>query len=108
VHIEGTYRILPRGGERLRRSPTRITVGTPIVAADGEDSRRLEARIDAAMAVLADEARTDWWTASRHAGTGSTPSPRGPEASPWRRAWELGPAPGHDDAEPGRWALADD
>ena len=108
VHIDGTYRILPRGGERLRRSPTRITVGSPIVAAEGEDARRLEARIDAAMATLADEARTDWWTARRHAGTGRTPSPRGPEASPWRRAWALGPAPGDDTDDPGRWALADD
>ena len=67
VHIDGTYRIWPRGGTRLRRSPTRITFGSPIVAAEGEDARRLEARIDAVLATLADEARTDWWTARRHA-----------------------------------------
>jgi len=106
VHIEGTYRILPRGGERLRRHPTRITVGTPLVAGDGEDARALEARIDAALATLADEARTDWWTAKRHAGTGATPSPRGPEAAPWRRAWALGPGPADRGRDPERWAVS--
>jgi 1-acyl-sn-glycerol-3-phosphate acyltransferase len=109
VHIDGTYQILPRGGERLRRSPTRITFGTPLVQRAGEDARRLEARIDATLATLADEARSDWWTARRRAAGGLTPSPRGPEASPWRRAWALGPdrrAAGEDDDA--RWALADD
>jgi 1-acyl-sn-glycerol-3-phosphate acyltransferase len=109
VHIEGTYRILPRGGERLRRSPTRITFGSPIVAGDGEDARKLEARIDAVLATMADESRTDWWTARRRAGAGVTPSARGPEASPWRRAWALGPDPhARDEDDETRWALADD
>ena len=42
MHIDGTFRILPRGGERLRRNPTRITFGTPLTLRDGEDARRLE------------------------------------------------------------------
>ena len=49
------------------------------------------------MALLADEVATDWWTARRRAAAGTNPSPRGPDASPWRRAWALDPAP---DAEP--------
>jgi 1-acyl-sn-glycerol-3-phosphate acyltransferase len=109
VHIDGTYRIWPRGGRRLRRSPTRITFGSPIVATEGEDARRLEARIDGVLAVLADESRTDWWSARRRAGAGETPSPRGPAASPWRRAWALGPDPHeHDENDDARWALTDD
>ncbi len=44
--------------------------GPRIVAADGEDARRLEARIDAVLGALADESRTDWWTARRRAGAG--------------------------------------
>lgn len=109
VHIEGTYRIWPRGGKRLRRSPTRITFGSPIMAAEGEDARRLEARIDAVFGVLADESRSDWWTARRRAGAGETPSPRGPDASPWRRAWALGPDPqGADEDDETRWALKRD
>jgi 1-acyl-sn-glycerol-3-phosphate acyltransferase len=106
VHIEGTYRIWPRGGKRLRRSPTRITFGSPIMAAEGEDARRLEARIDTVLGVLADESRSDWWTARRRAGAGETPSARGPDASPWRRAWALGPDPhGADKDDETRWAL---
>ncbi|HLN43436.1 MAG TPA: lysophospholipid acyltransferase family protein [Acidimicrobiales bacterium] len=109
VHIEGTYRIWPRGGKHPRRSPTRVTFGTPIVAAEGEPARRLEARIDGVLATLADEARTDWWTARRRAAAGTTPSPRGPAASPWRRAWALGPDPHAPDADDEkRWALTDD
>jgi 1-acyl-sn-glycerol-3-phosphate acyltransferase len=107
IHVDGTYRILPRDGRRVRRSPTRITFGAPIIAGDDEDARRLEARIDRALAVLADEARTDWWTARRHAAGGQTPSPRGPEAAPWRRAWALQRAPDLVDDDT-RWALADD
>jgi 1-acyl-sn-glycerol-3-phosphate acyltransferase len=109
VHIDGTYRIWPRGGSRLRRSPTRITFGTPMVAAEGESARTLEARIGGVLATLADEARTDWWSARRRAAAGRTPSPRGPTASPWRRAWALGPDPERRDRDDEtRWALADD
>jgi len=109
LHVEGTYRVLPTGEARLRRAPTTITVGAPLTPADGEDARRLEARIDAAMAALADESRTDWWTARRRARAGTTPSPRGPDASPWRRAWALGPDPHHadDGADPKRWAVTE-
>jgi len=61
------------------------------------------------LATMADEARTDWWTARRHAAAGETPSPRGPAASPWRRAWALGPDPHRpDEDDETRWALADD
>jgi 1-acyl-sn-glycerol-3-phosphate acyltransferase len=108
VHIDGTYRIWPRGGTRLRRSPTRITFGTPIMAAEGEAARTFEARIDAVLGVLADESRTDWWSARRRAGAGETPSPRGPDASPWRRAWALGPDPQASDDDEKRWALSRD
>ena len=109
VHIDGTYRIWPRGGSRVRRSPTRVTFGSPIVAAEGESSRRLEARIDRVLGTMADEARTDWWSARRRAASGETPSPRGPAASAWRRAWALGPDPHAGDAgDETRWALPHD
>ena len=103
VHIDGTWRVLPRGGSRVRRSPTRVSFGSPIVP-DGEDARRLEKRIETALATLADETRTDWWSARRRAAAGDTPSPRGPDVAGWRRAWALGPGDhaGDDDA---RWAL---
>ena len=59
-------------------STVRITFGTPIHAASGEDSRRLAARIEQAVAELADEATTDWWQARRRAHAGATPALTGP------------------------------
>ncbi|HTW97527.1 MAG TPA: lysophospholipid acyltransferase family protein [Acidimicrobiales bacterium] len=55
----------------------------------GEDARRFAVRIEQAVAELADEAETDWWTARRRAAKHETPSLQGPAVSPWRRAWEL-------------------
>jgi 1-acyl-sn-glycerol-3-phosphate acyltransferase len=104
VHMEGTWRILPKDGRRLRRSQTRITFGTPLVPADGEDARRLGRRVETTLATMADETHSDWWTARRRAAEGTTPSPRGPDAGPWRRSWALGPGAADDDADDGRWA----
>ena len=46
-----------------RPSRTRVTFGKPLWPAEGEDSRRLAARIEQDVAALADEATTDWWSA---------------------------------------------
>ncbi|HLI73464.1 MAG TPA: lysophospholipid acyltransferase family protein [Acidimicrobiales bacterium] len=104
VHIDGTWGILPRGSNRLHRSPTTVSFGNPIVPVEGDHTRRLEARIETALATLADETRTDWWTARRRAAAGTTPSPRGPDAAAWRRAWELGRVSAAADDD-NRWAL---
>jgi 1-acyl-sn-glycerol-3-phosphate acyltransferase len=110
VYLHGTRHVIPKradstkrppggsGSEStarrgLHRSPVTIIFGSPVVPAEGEDARKFGARIEAAVALLAREASTDWWTARREAAGGQGPSPRGPEASPWRRAWALGPAP---------------
>ncbi len=117
VHVHGSRHVLPRSpdvatapggrpvggsgseaakGGGLRRSPVTVLFGPPLRPDEGEDARRFGARIEAAVAVLADEARSDWWTARRRAADGTSPSPNGPEASPWRRAWALDPAPAAD------------
>jgi 1-acyl-sn-glycerol-3-phosphate acyltransferase len=108
VHMEGTWRILPKDGSRLRRRQTRITFGTPLSSTEGESARRFGTRIETTLATMADEDRSDWWTARRRAAAGTTPSPRGPDAAAWRRAWALGADP-RDGAEvdEGRWAVAD-
>lgn len=104
VHLAGTHRILPKGTSQLRRVATTVTFGTPLHADDGEDTRRFATRVEAAVAALAAEARTDWWTARRQAAAGTAVSAaQGPDASPWRRAWAL-PADNGDD-DPGRWAV---
>ena len=90
IHIEGTRRILRRGGGALRPSTTTVTFGAPMRPADGEDARKFAARIAAAVATLADEQATDWWSARRRAAHGDTPSLSGPAAGAWRRTWALG------------------
>jgi hypothetical protein len=42
------------------------------------------------VAVLADEATTDWWQSRQRAATAATPALTGPNAPAWRRAWALG------------------
>jgi len=102
VHIEGSRRVLRKGGGGLRRSSTTVTFGSPIrPEADLADTRALSAAIERAVAVLADEQAADWWTARRRAASGATPPLRGPEAGPWRRTWALGE--GRRSASGPRW-----
>lgn len=90
VHLEGTGRIYARGDKRPRPGSTRVTFGRPLYPVEGDDARRFAPRIEAEVATLADEARTDWWTARRRAAAGTSPSLTGPETTSWRRAWALG------------------
>ncbi|MGH9096670.1 MAG: lysophospholipid acyltransferase family protein [Acidimicrobiales bacterium] len=89
VHLQGTGRVLPKGGKGVRRTRTTVTFGTPLVPDEGEDARRFGVRIEAAVATLADETVTDWWTARRRAVMGTTPPLQGPEVAAWRRSWAL-------------------
>ena len=90
VHLSGTGRILRKGKSRPAPSRTTVTFGAPLVPDGGETSRRFGARIERAVAELADEATTDWWQARQRAHAGTTPSLYGPTASSWRRQWALG------------------
>ena len=50
------------------------------------------------MATLAREVHSDWWQARRSVSAaapvpGAEAAHRGPDASAWRRAWALDPAP---------------
>jgi 1-acyl-sn-glycerol-3-phosphate acyltransferase len=89
VYLEGTRHVWPKGQRLPRPHKVSVTFGTPISADPGEDARRLAARLQRAVAALADERATDWWTARRRAAAGATPPITGPEASAWRRAWAL-------------------
>jgi aconitate hydratase len=90
IHLAGTGRILPKGAKRPRPGRTIVTFGRPLRPADGEDARAFAARVEAAVAALADEATGDWYEARRRAHAGTTPSLTGPAESSWRRAWALG------------------
>lgn len=90
IHMAGTSRILRKGKTRPTPSTATINVGAPLLPQDGEDSRRLAARIEQSVAELADESATDWFSARRRAYAGTTPSLTGPDTPSWRRAWALG------------------
>ena len=91
VHIEGTGRLWPRGAKRIYTGKTKVTFGAPV---DPDlPARQLVGHLEGAIATLADEAATDWWSARSRAATGTTPALTGPDAAPWRRTWALGPSP---------------
>lgn len=102
VYLRGTWDILPKGRRVLRPGSTTVTFGRPIwpdpsregavggaPRARSASARSLAEQLERALAALADEQATDWWTARRRAASGTTPGLTGPDASPWRRAWAL-------------------
>ena len=101
VHLDGTRHVLPKGRNTVRRTRTTVAYGTPLRPEEGEDARRFAARIEAAIATLAEEASSDWWTARKRAASGAPPALRGPDAAAGRRSWMLPTAPGHRDTDDG-------
>lgn len=101
VHLDGTRHIIPKGAKGVRRTRTTITFGAPLWPEEGEGARRFGLRIEAAVATMADEAGSDWWTARKQAAAGSTPRLQGPEAAAWRRSWLLAEAPERREADEG-------
>ncbi|MCU1374759.1 MAG: 1-acyl-sn-glycerol-3-phosphate acyltransferase [Actinomycetia bacterium] len=102
VHLQGTNRIFAKGDKRPRPGTTKVTFGSPLRPTEGENATRFAARIEAAVATLADEAGSDWWTSRKRAAAGTTPSLTGPGTSSWRRAWALGDRRGKTRRSP-RW-----
>jgi 1-acyl-sn-glycerol-3-phosphate acyltransferase len=95
VHVEGTRQILAKGSSRIRPGTTSVSFGRPLRPEADRDPRVLAAELEKAVAALADEQTTDWWTARKRAAAGITPSLTGPDAGAWRRTWALGERPAH-------------
>jgi 1-acyl-sn-glycerol-3-phosphate acyltransferase len=89
LHLRGTRAILAKGSRKLRAGQVEVRFGDPLRPGQREDARRFASRIESAVAVLADEAETDWWSARLRAAAGETSPYRGPDVSAWRRAWSL-------------------
>lgn len=89
VFIDGTGAIYGKGMKRPKPGRTRVLFGAPLHRAEGENTRRFNARIEAAVTRLGDEAITDYWTATKRAAAGTNPKLTGPEYNGWRRQWEL-------------------
>jgi 1-acyl-sn-glycerol-3-phosphate acyltransferase len=89
VFIDGTGAIFGKGMKKPKPGRTKVIFGHPLTAEDGESTRRFNARIEAAVTALGDEALTDYWTARQRAHAGTSPSLTGPEYNGWRRQWAL-------------------
>ncbi len=89
IHLEGTGRILRKGKNRPSRTRVTVTFGAPLRPEPKEDARKFAARIEREVAILADEAATDWWQARRRAYGRSTPELTGPTVGAWRRSWAV-------------------
>lgn len=90
VAIRGAFTAMPRGRRwpAPGRPPVAVCYGRPLSPDRGESSRQFSARLEQAVAQLADEDATTWWQATRRAVAEDTPPASGPQASRWRRVWE--------------------
>ncbi len=73
VYIDGTDSIMGKGTNVPKPGRTRVTFGSPLRRQAGESTRRFNERIERAVAALADESTTDYWSARRRAAAGTTP-----------------------------------
>ena len=89
VYIDGTDSIMGKGTNIPKPGRTRVTFGSPLRRQPAESTRRFNDRIERAVATLADESTTDFWSARRRAAAGTTPSLAGPAYTGWRRRWDL-------------------
>ena len=89
VFIDGSGAIFGKGMKRPKPGKTKVVFGRPLIPGADESTRRFNARIEAAVTMLADEVLTDAWTARRRAADGTSPKLTGPEFTGWRRQWAL-------------------
>ena len=90
IYLAGTGRIWRKGQRWPKPSTTTVIFGDPIWPTETDNTRRLNARIESAVATLGDELATDWWQARKRFHQHGAPSMSGPEVSSWQRAWALG------------------
>lgn len=97
VAIRGSYQAMPRGRAWIRsgKPPVSLRFGRAVHPGIDERAEAFNPRIEAALAELLDEERTDWWQARVRAANGEAlPSPSGasattgPEGPRWLRVWE--------------------
>jgi len=87
IHLEGTGRVLRKGSKTLNPQTVVVNIGAPLLPEDGQDARSFAVSIEQAVAELADETNSDWWSARKRARSGETPSLAGPDHDSWRRDW---------------------
>jgi 1-acyl-sn-glycerol-3-phosphate acyltransferase len=105
VALVGSYAAMPRGRSwpRPGRPEVHVRYGRPLRMTGGEEPRAFGGRINAAVARLLDEDRTDWYAAARRSAAGDTPPPSGPDVARWRRVWASTASPTARNAKPKAW-----
>lgn len=95
IHLDGVRAIFPKGSSTVKPGKVTIRFGDPMRPLPAnettreEDARHFALRVEQTVAVLADEAESNWWAARQRAATGATPDFRGPQVAAWRRAWAV-------------------
>jgi len=89
MFIDGSGAIYGKGMKRPKPGKTKVVFGSPLPPIEGESTRRFNARIEAAVTMLGDEALTDFWTSRQRRAAGTSPRLTGPDYNGWRRQWAL-------------------
>ena len=103
VHLEGTGRVLPKGRSVPTPQSVVVNFGSPLWPSEDDDARRFGTRLESAVAELADETSSDWWSARRRARGGATPSLQGVDDPSWRRDWQSPDRRPREADRPRRW-----
>lgn len=103
IHVAGTNQILRKGRSLPKVASTTVNFGEPLLPEPDESSRSFASRIEAAVEMLADETRTDWWQARQRAHQDESPDLKGPEVGAWRRQWALGDTTRSTQSRVRRW-----
>ncbi len=105
VALVGSFAAMPRGRgwPRPGRPEVHVRYGRAVRPGSDESVRGFAPRVTAAVSALLDEDRTDWYTATRRAAAGTTPSPGGAPVARWRRVWESTGGPAPRTAPPRAW-----
>jgi 1-acyl-sn-glycerol-3-phosphate acyltransferase len=89
VFIDGTGAIFGKGMKRPKPGRTRSSSAHRCGPPTDENTRRFNARIEAAVTALGDEASPTTGRLAARAAAGTSPSLTGPEYNGWRRQWAL-------------------
>jgi 1-acyl-sn-glycerol-3-phosphate acyltransferase len=84
IHLEGTHRVFGVGARRVSPGPTKMTIGEPLWAKEGERGKDFNIRIQDAVVAAAGEFR-DQWVASAPATAAEDQAPKGRLAK--AKAW---------------------
>ena len=73
MFIDGSGAIFGKGMKHPKPGKTKVVFGSPLPPVEGESTRRFNARIEAAVTTLGDEALTDFWTSRQRRAAGTNP-----------------------------------